>query len=393
MRLRQTRLECSGVPRMSLGPEDRGRGGYTRPGTAGVPPAGGAWGRTWRLCLVPHLCLILAFGWSVASVAEGPIEVPKDQAPGVQEATPPADPATAPETPEQARRRELTAAHGAEVAEAILAGTVLKAMTTEQVLLARGAPTRKEVIPPDAELWHYPGGEVAFSDGRVSYVSLAERPPPVVEAPTAPRAAPVEPPAGPSLGEGPAQVQSPPISVGDTYVYESLNPDDPQSSVSTRRTVTSTQGRVTLSALNLDNKKAKARSLYFDREWNLIGTRSPDGSGRDYAPPLRYYDFPLYPGKTWTQTTTETDIRSGATKTHRLSGTVGDWERVTVPAGSFRGIRVTLQTELFDPGTGERIQGTDISWYVPEVRRSVKSLTTGKGGSQGLIQLISYDLR
>ena len=46
----------------------------------------------------------------------------------------------------------------------------------EQVLLARGDPVRKEMIPPDAELWYYADGEVAFSGGRVSYVSLESEP-------------------------------------------------------------------------------------------------------------------------------------------------------------------------------------------------------------------------
>lgn len=392
---RQIRLECSGSRRMPGGPEDRGRGEHPGPGTAGVPPAGGTWEPTRTLCLALHLglILILALGWSLASAAEDESEAPKDQPPTAQQASPPADTAPAPETPEQARRRELTADHGAEVAEAILAGTVLKGMTLEQVRLARGDPLRKELIPPDAELWHYPGGEVAFAEGKVSYVSLAARPEPVAEVPEPPPPARVERTPGPPAGADLAQVPRPSIRVGDTYVYESRDPDKPESGVSTRRTVTSTKGKVTLSTLNLDNKKAKARSLYFDGEWNLIGTRSPDGSGRDYAPPLRYYDFPLYTGKTWTQSSTETDIKTGATRIHSLSGAVGDWETVSVPAGSFRGIRVTLETELVDPGTNERIRGTDISWYVPEVRRSVKSLTTGKGGSKGLIQLIFYELK
>ena len=51
-------------------------------------------------------------------------------------------------------------------------------MTTEEVLSARGAPLRKESIPPDAELWHYAEGEVAFSQGQVTYVGLDEAPAP-----------------------------------------------------------------------------------------------------------------------------------------------------------------------------------------------------------------------
>jgi hypothetical protein len=188
-------------------------------------------------------------------------------------------------------------------------------------------------------------------------------------------------------------VGAPSIQVGDSYVYESRDPADPASALSTRRTVTSTKGKVTLSSLNLDNKRAKPRSLVFDRQWNLISTRSPDKSGKDYSPPLKYYDFPLFHGKTWVQTSTETDIKTGATRIHTISGTVGGWERVSVPAGTFRAIKVQLVTELFDPITGERTPGTDTSWYVPEVRRSVKSETGGKDGRRGLIQLLHYELK
>ena len=341
--------------------------------------------------------LVLSQGLPAAE-GEGPAPVDTPDS-GSESAQRDTDQPVANESPEEVRRRELTETHGAEIADAILAGTVLREMTREQVVLARGEPTRKEVIPPDAELWHYPGGEVAFSGGKVSYVSLPERPeqtPPAADVADAhPPLAP--PPRGDAARQAPdpvgGQVGIPPIRVGDTYVYESKDPAQPDASLSTRRTVTSTSGKIVLSSLNLDNKRAKARSLYFDREWNLIGSRSPNNSGRDYSPPLKYYDFPLYPGKTWQQTTTETDIKTGAMRIHQVSGVVKGWETVTVPAGTFRGIRVELETELFDPSTGERVPGTDTSWYVPEVRRSVKSDTTGKGGSRRLIQLISYDVQ
>jgi len=295
------------------------------------------------------------------------------------------------ESPEQARRRALVAEHGDALADAILAGTVLTGMTIEQVRLARGEPKRKEVIPPDAELWHYPEGEVAFAEGQVSYVSLAEKPAsaPRIEPPDLP---PFQPDPDRPPQQDPPQVGAPPIRVGDTYVYESMDPDGQDRSLKTRRTVTSTQGRIVLSSLSLDSKKAKPRLLHFNQEWNLLATRNAEGVGLDYSPPLKYYDFPLFPGKTWQQTTTETHTKTGATRIHTVSGSVEGWETVRVPAGTFRAIRVSLQTELFDPSTGERIPGTDLSWYVPEVRRSVKSLTSGKDGSRRLIQLLHYEL-
>jgi hypothetical protein len=66
----------------------------------------------------------------------------------------------------------VRADENAQVAEAIRTGMVLEGMTTDQALSACGAPLRKEVIPPNAELWHYAEGEVAFSRGRATYVDL-----------------------------------------------------------------------------------------------------------------------------------------------------------------------------------------------------------------------------
>jgi TPR repeat protein len=56
------------------------------------------------------------------------------------------------------------------IVDPLKAGPVVSGMTMEQVLSVRGAPTHKEVIPPDMELWHYPASEVAFQNGKVSYV-------------------------------------------------------------------------------------------------------------------------------------------------------------------------------------------------------------------------------
>lgn len=90
----------------------------------------------------------------------------------------PVESAAADESPEHAWRNQLAEEHGAEVAEAIQSRTVLVGMTPEQVLQAHGAPARKEVIPPDAELWHYADGEVAFADGQGDLRGAREGPDP-----------------------------------------------------------------------------------------------------------------------------------------------------------------------------------------------------------------------
>ena len=95
-------------------------------------------------------------------------------------------------------------------------------------------------------------------------------------------------------------------------------------------------------------------------------------------PPLKYFEFPLYPGKSWRQTSRETNVKTGATRDFTLSATVGEWENISVPAGTFRAIKITSQTEIVDRVSGQRSTGTDISWYAPDIRRSVRSVITSR---------------
>jgi hypothetical protein len=195
-----------------------------------------------------------------------------------------------------------------------------------------------------------------------------------------------------------ASADPPPIKTGDTYIIESLYPDNPKLNGTTERKVISVgDGKITAASRNIKSKTGKARMLQFTKEWNFISSRNPDGSGLDYSPPLKYFEFPLHPGKTWRQTSIEKNIKTGAVREHTLSATVGDWEDVSVSAGTFRTIKITTQTELVDRTTGQRSTGTDISWYAPNIRRSVKSEVTSQNfqGNQErqLIQMIQYDLK
>ena len=68
----------------------------------------------------------------------------------------------------QTRRQDLVAKYG-DRAEAIIAGNAQIGMTQEEVLEAKGAPTRKSPIPPDYEVWVYDNYRVAFTDGKVTH--------------------------------------------------------------------------------------------------------------------------------------------------------------------------------------------------------------------------------
>lgn len=71
---------------------------------------------------------------------------------------------------EEARRSSIASKYNPETAKKILEGSVTKGMTREQVLDARGRPDSKDVIPPSDELWQYGGEQIAFTDGKVTYI-------------------------------------------------------------------------------------------------------------------------------------------------------------------------------------------------------------------------------
>jgi hypothetical protein len=197
---------------------------------------------------------------------------------------------------------------------------------------------------------------------------------------------------------GAQTVERPAIRLGDTYVIESLYPDTPALNNTTARTVVAVDpGTITMTSTNMRSKTGKARTLQFTPEWNLRSSRNADGSGYDYTPQLPYFAFPLYPGKTWQQTSRETSVKTGAIREHTFTATVGDWEEVSVTAGTFHALKITTHTVLVDLTTGQQSTGTDISWYAPSVRRSVKSVITSQNfqGQQErqCIQLLQYDLQ
>lgn len=190
-------------------------------------------------------------------------------------------------------------------------------------------------------------------------------------------------------------VTLPAIAVGDSYVMESQDLAHPSHTHQTLRRVLAVYPLgFTLAVTNVKHKNAKPRLLKFDTAWNLLATRNADHSGYDFSPALKYFDFPLYSGKTWSQTSIETDIKTKAQREHRLSAVVEGWENITVPAGSFKALKVNIQTSLYDPKTRSTLRGSDISWYVPSVKRSVKSettLTDVNGETEySLLQLIHY---
>jgi hypothetical protein len=127
--------------------------------------------------------------------------------------------------------------------------------------------------------------------------------------------------------------------------------------------------------------------------WGYLGSGSSDNDGVSFSPALRYLDFPLNVGKKWTAQSIETDKETKHQRRHTINGTVVGWEKVQVPAGEFEALKIVLNTEVKDADKAS--SGTDVSWYVPALRRSVKSELAGHDMSTGqeekkIVRLISY---
>ncbi len=166
------------------------------------------------------------------------------------------------------------------------------------------------------------------------------------------------------------RIAQPEIRIGDSYTYESINHTFPKLTNTAERSVISIDGG-TVYVRSVDLDKGHIRHTYFDRSWNFLGSQTDSGDGANYSPALKYYDFPLFEGKAWAGDSTETNRKTGTTRRHEVQGRVLGREQVQIALGTFSAWKVELKTKMWD--SGKLVEGTDVSWYVPEVRRSVKS--------------------
>ena len=203
-------------------------------------------------------------------------------------------------------------------------------------------------------------------------------------------------------GNGPSQkaeiADAPVMREGDTYVVESVFPGNSKLNNTTeRRVVSVSQNEFLLESRNM--KSGYSRTITYTSHWNVMRAYGRNGEGFDYSPQIKYFDFPLSPGKSWQETSVERNSKTGATREHAISGRVGDWETVTVTAGTFRAIKVSLKDEVRDLATGRLVtKSEDVSWYSPDIKRSVKSEIRSVDVAEGTeqtqsIQVLRYSLQ
>jgi hypothetical protein len=90
-------------------------------------------------------------------------------------------------------------------------------------------------------------------------------------------------------------------------------------------------------------------------------------------PTYVFLDFPLYPGKTWKFEYPNNAKTRGTDQVERWGKVVG-WESVTVPAGTFRALRLEIKERRLSQvrdGVFPDYRYHTI-WYAPEVKRFVR---------------------
>ncbi len=109
-----------------------------------------------------------------------------------------------------------------------------------------------------------------------------------------------------------------------------------------------------------------------------------------YNPTYPAYVYPLEPGKSWRTVVHSTDVATGRRYNTHVLGKVLGWERIHVPAGEFDAMKIQRFVYAGNAEgslSQEEIEETD--WYVPGVRRAVRTLTksqhfdNSRGGGDG----------
>jgi hypothetical protein len=118
--------------------------------------------------------------------------------------------------------------------------------------------------------------------------------------------------------------------------------------------------------------------------WEQVGTnawpwlaRLGGGASKrvEFAPALALYHFPMRLGASWVETARAVDPDSGKTTEVKIFSKALSWEGVSVPAGSFRALKVRRSIAPADAEVSRSSTTvTLIDWYSPAVLGPVKRI-------------------
>jgi hypothetical protein len=115
----------------------------------------------------------------------------------------------------------------------------------------------------------------------------------------------------------------------------------------------------------------------YDMNLNWIGS-SEDGKELESAEPcIRVFDWPLKVGKEWSSDYISRQCSEGFRPSRlKISVKIRTYEEVTVPAGTFKTLRIQAGEETF--------------WYAPSIGWAVKEEIEPHGKTEWLLELVKY---
>lgn len=172
---------------------------------------------------------------------------------------------------------------------------------------------------------------------------------------------------------GAARIEGPGIRVGDTWIYNKLDGAKHSLEEISVNVVKRIDGdRIEMESSSLDGRSV-ARVLR-TAAFNLVRIDGP-GFTQSAKPFYPNYSFPLFAGKTWAGKVVLTSTNRPAGETSaELQGRAIGWEMVTVPAGTFFALKLSLKGNYLATGLDDTLTGVieDTLWYAPEVRNAVR---------------------
>ena len=182
---------------------------------------------------------------------------------------------------------------------------------------------------------------------------------PILPQPLPPPAREQQPPPGVTV------IHRPSLRIGDCWEYRNLN-------VKSRANQTARCVVKILGDGYLMETAGRVTGLArYDKDLVWIGSIGADRTirqpGRSRVP--RRMNFPLWQGKTWTDTYRALDENLGSFIPFQNIYTVEGFEKIKTPAGEFTALRIKRLRK--NVATGEVVQG--FTWYSPRVKNIVRA--------------------
>jgi hypothetical protein len=210
----------------------------------------------------------------------------------------------------------------------------------------------------------------------------------------------------PPAASPPAQAVAPRLAVGDVWLYRHTDAYTKMPRGVFTHAITAINGN-TVSVRVTNETAVVVANDQFTRDWNWLERPLTNLQRFRYTPAYPAFRFPLAPGAQWSAQLSILDVADGKTyNLARVDAKALDWQRVTVPAGSFDAIRVerfAFSGVSSQWRTQEIIRESD--WYAPAVnnivagayRSEYRDLTALGDDSPGwtendwtLVELIEY---